>query len=128
MVHMKRTLGRARRKLGPAVVARYGPAWARLPQLLDDLPDTGEDELFTWREQAADPTTDTPDAWRRRVLHCLERWRQLRWTVRRPDVPATTNRLAGRFGRWQPRYRQTRGFHTTTGALNFRALRGAILA
>ena len=43
----------------------------------------------------------------------------MRIHCRAPDVPATTNRLEGRFGRLKPRVRRARGFPTVAGARNF---------
>ena len=53
------------------------------------------------------------------LWHLVERWHELVRSQGDPEVPASTNRLEGWFGRFKPRARLTRGLKTEAGALNF---------
>ena len=119
MVHMRRTFTRRLRKLPEAVRECSAPRLKRLRTLLRDLPAEGAAILMGWLEEAVDPEVPVPKEWRSLVQHFLERWNQMRIHCRAPDVPATTNRLEGRFGRLKPRVRRARGFPTRAGARNF---------
>ena len=118
-VHMRRTFTRRLRKLPEEVRERYAPRLKRLRALLRELPAEGAAILMGWLEEAVDPEAPAPKEWRRLVQHFLEHWNQMRIHCRAPDVPATTNRLEGRFGRLKPRVRRARGFPTLAGARNF---------
>ena len=119
LVHMRRTFTRRLRKLPEEVRERYAPRLKRLRALLREVPAEGATILMGWLEEAVDPAAPAPKEWRRLVQHFLERWNQMRIHDRAPDVPATTNRLEGRFGRLKPRVRRARGFPTRAGARNF---------
>ncbi|MCY3658135.1 MAG: transposase [Caldilineaceae bacterium] len=119
MVHMRRTFTRRLRKLPEEVRERYAPRLKRLRVLLRELPAEGAGILMGWLEEAIDPEAPAPKEWRCLVQHFLERWNQMRIHGRAPDVPATTHRLEGRFGRLKPRVRRARGFPTRAGARNF---------
>ena len=119
MVHMRRTFARRLRKLPEEVRKGYAPRLKRLRELLRELPAEGAAILMGWLEEAVAPEVPAPKAWRNLVQHFLERWNQMRIHGRAPDVPATTNRLEGRFGRLKPRVRRARGFPTRAGAHNF---------
>ena len=97
MVHMRRTFTRRLRKLPEEVRERYAPRLKRLRALLRALPAEGAAILMGWLEEAVDPAAPAPKEWRSLVQHFLERWNQMRIHCRAPDVPATTNRLEGRF-------------------------------
>ncbi len=119
MVHMRRTFARRLRKLPEEVRECYAPRLKRLRRLLRELPAEGATILMGWLEEAVDPVAPAPKEWRSLVQHFLERWNQMRIHCRAPDVPATTNRLEGRFGRLKPRVRRARGFPTVAGARHF---------
>lgn len=123
LVHMKRTLGRAKRRLSEVTRECYGGLLAQISETVRELPPDGADKLLRW-------STDTrlPSELRWLAVHLLERWRQMTVHQRRPEVPSNTNWLEGRFGRIKPRYRTTRGLKTDSGAVNFMAVACDVLA
>ena len=123
MVHMKRTLGRAKGRLDKAIRTRYEGLLSQMTQMVRDLPPGGVDKLLRW---AGDRTLPSELRWL--VVHLLERWRQMTLHQRRQGVPDSTNWLEGRFGRIKPRYRTTRGLKTDSGAINFMAVACDVLA
>ncbi len=102
LVHMRRTFTRRLRKLPEEVRECYAPRLKRLRTLLRELPAEGAAILMGWLEEAVAPAAPAPKEWRSLVQHFLERWNQMRIHGRASDVPATTNRLEGRFGRLKP--------------------------
>ena len=116
-VHMKRTLGRARRRLTKVKRDRYDELLNQIAETVADLPPDGADRLLRW-------STDIqlPSELRWLAVHLLERWRQMTVHQTRPEVPMSTNYLEGKFGRIKPRYRTTRGLKTDTGAITFIAV------
>ena len=53
------------------------------------------------------------------LFHLIERGPNLVRSQHDPNVPASTNRIEGWFGRFKPRARLARGLMTETGTLNF---------
>lgn len=123
LVHMKRTLGRAKGRLGKIIRDRYGGLLDQLTEIVWELPADGADRLFRWSVDRG-----LPSELRWLVVHLLERWRQMTLHQRRPGVPSSTNWLEGRFGRIKPRCRTTRGLKTDSGAVNFMAVVCDVLA
>ena len=123
VVHMRRTLGRARGRLAGATRARYKGLLDQLSEMVRDLPSDGGRKLLRW---STDP--GLPDELRWAITHLLVKWRELTLHQRRANVPNSTNWLEGRFGRIKPRYRMTRGLKTDAGALNFMAVVCDVLA
>ena len=89
-VHMQRPLLRAWGRLDPVLCDQFQAEFATLRELLQELPPTGKAQLLAW----------------------LERRPEMTRHQQQPEVPPTTNRLEGRWGRLKPRYRQTRGLKT----------------
>ena len=114
LVHMKRTLRRAKARLSEQTRIRHEYLLDQLWQTVRQLPSDGARRLIGW-------STDRrlPDELRWMVTHLLVKWRELTLHQRRADVPNSTNWLEGRFGRIKPRYRTTRGLKSDSGALNF---------
>ena len=123
LVHMKRTLGRAKRRLPRDIRDRYGGLLDQISEMVRELPPDGADRLFRWSRDRW-----LPPELKRLVIHLLERWRQMTLHQRRSGVPNSTNWLEGRFGRIKPRYRMTRGLKTDSGAANFMAVVCDVLA
>lgn len=123
LVHMKRTLGRAKGRLNKRVRTRYARLLEQISALVKELPVDGVAKLLRWYVNTA-----LPPALRRLVVHLLERWHQLTVYQRQPGVPRSTNWLEGRFGRIKPRCRLTRGLKTDAGTVNFMAVVCDVLA
>ncbi len=123
LVHMKRTLGRAKRRLGPVVRQRHGRLLEQITEVVRELPGDGAAQLLRWYLN-----TTLPPALRRLLVHLLERWHQLTVHQQQAGIPSSTNWLEGKFGRIKPRYRTTRGLKTDAGAVNFMALVCDVLA
>ena len=123
LVHMRRTLGRARRRLPGNIRNRYGDLLDQITETVKELPPDSADRLFRWSRDRR-----LPPQLRRLVIHLLERWRQMTVHQRRSGVPNSTNWVEGRFGRIKPRYRTTRGLKTESGAVNFMAVVCDVLA
>ena len=123
MVHMKRTLRRAKSRLSEPTRIRHEYLLDQLWQIVKQLPSDGARRLIGW-------STDRrlPDELRWIVTHLLVKWRELTLHQRRADVPNSTNWLEGRFGRIKPRYRTTRGLKSDSGALNFMSVICDVLA
>ncbi len=56
---------------------------------------------------------------RQLLWHLVVRWHDLVRSERHPDIPASTIRLEGWFGRYKLRSRLTRGLKTEAGARHF---------
>ena len=69
LVHMRRTFTRRLRKLPEAVREGSAPRLQRLRTLLRDLPAEGAAILMGWLEEAVDPESPAPKAWRSLVQH-----------------------------------------------------------
>ena len=123
LVHMKRTLGRAKGRLPGNIRDRYGGLLDQITEMVRELPPDGANRLFRWSQDSR-----LPSELKRLVIHLLERWRQMTLHQRRSGVPNSTNWLEGRFGRIKPRYRMTRGLKTDSGAVNFMAVVCDVLA
>lgn len=123
LVHMKRTLGRAKARLDDTIRDRYGGLLEKITEVVRELPPDGANRLLRWSGDRR-----LPRELRWLVVHLLERWRQMTLHQRRPGVPNSTNWLEGRFGRIKPRYRTTRGLKTDSGAVNFMAVVSDVLA
>lgn len=117
LVHMRRTLGRAKGRLSEDIRDRYAQTLEQFREIVAELPDDGAERLMRLVGNRKLPTE-----LRRLAVHLLDRWRQLTLHHRREGVPKSTNWLEGRFGRIKPRYRSTRGLKTDSGALNFMAV------
>ena len=117
LVHMRRTLGRAKGRLGKEVRERYAMVLEEFTEMVRELPSDGAQRLLRWSANRK-----LPPELRRLAVHLLDRWRQMTLHQRREGVPESTNWLEGRFGRIKPRYRSTRGLKTDAGALNFMAV------
>ena len=123
LVHMKRTLSRAKAKLRGSIRDRYGGLLEQITRIVRELPPDGADRLLRWSSDGG-----LPPELRWLVVHLLERWRQMTLHQQQPSVPSSTNWLEGRFGRIKPRYRTTRGLKTDSGAANFMAVVCDVLA
>lgn len=123
LVHMKRTLRRARARLSKQTRTRHEKMLNQLSEMVKQLPSDGARRLIGW---SAD--RQLPDELRWLLTHLLVRWRELTLHQRRAGVPNSTNWLEGRFGRIKPRYRTTRGLKTDLGALNFMSVVCDVLA
>ena len=123
LVHMKRTLSRAKRRLEWSIRDRYGGLLDQITRIVRELPPDGADRLLRWSSDRG-----LPPELRWLVVHLLERWRQMTLHQQQPSVPSSTNWLEGRFGRIKPRYRTTRGLKTDSGAANFMAVVCDVLA
>ncbi|MXZ25015.1 MAG: hypothetical protein F4Y80_09155 [Caldilineaceae bacterium SB0665_bin_21] len=64
--------------------------------------------LALWQAVVQERIRLDPEA-RQRLWHLVVRWHDLVRSQRNPNIPATTNRLEGWFGRFKPRARLTRG-------------------
>ena len=122
MVHLKRALGRWKKRLSPDCRDKYADLLDQARQLLQDLPEGGSAQFHQW---ARDPAL--PRELRRLAVHFQERWRQMILHQREPEVPNSTNWLEGRFGRIKPRYGLTRGLKSDAGAVNFMAVLSDVL-
>ena len=98
MVHLKRALGRWKKRLSPDCRENYADLLDRARQLLQDLPEGGSAPFHQW---ARDPAL--PRELRRMAVHFQERWRQMILHQKEPEIPDSTNGLEGRFGRIKPR-------------------------
>ena len=123
LVHMKRTLGRAKGRLRGSIRERYGGLLDQITAIVRELPSDGGERLLRWSGDMG-----LPRELRWLVVHLLERWRQMTVHQRLPEVPHSTNWLEGRFGRVKPRYGMTRGLKTDSGAVNFMAVVCNVLA
>ena len=123
LVHMKRTLGRAKGRLAENIRDRYGGLLDEISETVRELPPDGANRLLSWSRDRR-----LPPELRRLAIHQLERWRQMTVHQRRLGVPNSTNWVEGRFGRIKPRYRTTRGLKTDSGAVNFMAVVCDVLA
>ena len=112
LVHMKRTLGRAKGRLAEDIRDCYGGLLDEITETVRELPPDGANRLLRWSRDRR-----LPPELRRLAIH-----------QRRSGVPNSTNWVEGRFGQIKPRYRTTRGLKTDSGAVNFMAVVCDVLA
>ena len=77
-------------------------------------PETGPILLALWEAVMQGRVRLDPEV-RKLLWHLVERWHDLVRSQGNPEVPASTNRLEGWFGRFKPRARLTRGLKTEAG-------------
>ena len=88
---MKRTLGRAKGRLGETIRTRYRGLLRQITEMVRNLPSDGTDKLLRW---SGDRKLPSELHWL--VVHLLDRWRQLAVHQRRPGVPDSTNLVGGK--------------------------------
>ena len=119
-VHMQRTVGRHIRGLDEDDLTHLDrvllPILRRLAR--ERPPEAGPVLLALWEAVMQGRVRLRPEV-RKRLWHLVERWHERVRSQGNPRVPASTNRLEGWLGRFQPRARLTRGLKTEAGALNF---------
>ena len=81
-------------------------------------PEAGPVLLGLWQAVAQGRVRLDPEV-RQLPGRLVARWNDLVRSQRHPDIPASTNRLEGWFGRLKPRPRLTRGLKTEAGARHF---------
>ncbi len=89
-------------------------AWERPPE-------AGPVLLALWEAVMQGRVRLRPEV-RKLLCNLMERWYELIRSQGNPKVPASTNRLEGRFGRFKPRARLTQGLKTEVSALHFARL------
>ena len=119
-VHMQRTVGRHIRGLNEDDAAHLDRALLPILRRLarERPPEAGPVLLALWEAVMQNRVRLQPEV-RQLLWHLVERWHELVRSQGDPEVPASTNRLEGWFGRFKPRARLTRGLKTEAGALNF---------
>lgn len=119
-VHRQRTVGRHLRRIDDDDLTHWD--WALIPILQrlvrERPPEAGPVRLGLW-EAVAQGRVRLRDPVRNLLFHLVENWADRVRSERDPDVPASTNRIEGWFGRFKPRARLARGLKTDAGALNF---------
>ena len=119
-VHMQRTVSRHLRRIDDEDLTHLDRALLPILQRLvrERPPEAGPVLLGLW-EAVAQGRVRLRDPVRNLLFHLVENWADLVRCARDPDVPASTNRIEGWFGRFKPRARLARGLKTEAGALNF---------
>ena len=119
-VHMQRTVGRHIRGLDKDDLTHLDRVLLPILQrLVRERPlAAGPVLLALWQAVAKGRVRLDPEV-RPRLWHLVVRWHDLVRSQRNANIPVSTNRLEGWFGRCKPRARLTRGLKTETGALNF---------
>ena len=93
LVHMKRTLGRAKGRLRGSIRERYGGLLDQITAIVRELPSDGGERLLRWSGDMG-----LPRELRWLVVHLLERWRQMTVHQRLPEVPVPTGWREGSDG------------------------------
>ena len=119
-VHMQRTVGRHIRGIDEDALTHLDRVLLPILQRLARTRplEAGPVLLGLWQAVAQGRVRLDPEV-RKLLWHLVARWNDLVRSQRQPDIPASTNRLEGWFGRLKPRARLTRGLKTEAGALNF---------